>query len=419
MDESARSRRCHVCTRVGSPASLLAMETRRRGIACLHATDAGTTHRFAVAEPADHLGNPSLSSGRALAEFVTRHGVLLDVLGMGVLITGESGVGKSELALELITRGNGLVADDVVEISRIAPDTLEGRCPECCKDFLEVRGLGMLNIRTIFGETAVRPRKNLKLIVHSRSRQAALSRTRAPAADASTEEILGVRVRKVMIPVAAGRNLAVLVEAAVRNYVLQLRGIDSTQEFIRRQEQHFGREPEATDDAASQHAASTPSHAARPGHRPVRLGQEHRAEGAGGQRLLLRRQPAGESAAWPGRLPWRRRATRSVAVSVDVRSGPTCVNCRDNRRPARSRHRPARAVPRRQDRHAGQALLRDAPPPSAFGRQSHPAGMHRGRTRAAARNRRAGPSHRHQRPDRHMRCAPGSKTSSAYGRVRA
>ena len=103
--------------------------------------------------------------GRALAEFVTRHGVFLDVLGMGVLITGDSGVGKSELALELITRGSGLVADDVVELYHIAPETLEGRCPELLQDFLEVRGLGMLNIRTMFGETAVRVRKNLKLIV--------------------------------------------------------------------------------------------------------------------------------------------------------------------------------------------------------------------------------------------------------------
>jgi hypothetical protein len=82
-----------------------------------------------------------------------------------VLLTGESGVGKSELALELITRGGGLVADDVVELYHIAPETLEGRCPELLRDFLEVRGLGMLNIRTIFGETAVRVRKNLKLIV--------------------------------------------------------------------------------------------------------------------------------------------------------------------------------------------------------------------------------------------------------------
>jgi HPr kinase/phosphorylase len=182
--------------------------------------------------------------GRALAEFVTRHGVLLDVLGMGVLLTGDSGVGKSELALELITRGGGLVADDVVELYHIAPETLEGRSPELLRDFLEVRGLGMLNIRTIFGETAVRVRKNLKLIVQlERPVGGVIPGLERLPLTASFEEIMNVSVRKVLLPVAAGRNLAVLVEAAVRNYVLQLRGIDSTQEFIRRQEQHFGREP--------------------------------------------------------------------------------------------------------------------------------------------------------------------------------
>jgi len=181
--------------------------------------------------------------GRALAEFVTRHGVLLDVLGMGVLLTGDSGVGKSELALELITRGSGLVADDVVELYHIAPETLEGRSPELLKDFLEVRGLGMLNIRTIFGETAVRVRKNLKLIVQlERPVGGVIPGLERLPLTASFEEIMGVSIRKVLLPVAAGRNLAVLVEAAVRNYVLQLRGIDSTQDFIKRQEQHFGRD---------------------------------------------------------------------------------------------------------------------------------------------------------------------------------
>jgi HPr kinase/phosphorylase len=179
--------------------------------------------------------------GRALAEFVTRHGVFLDVLGMGVLITGESGVGKSELALELISRGSGLVADDVVELYHIAPDTLEGRSPELLKDFLEVRGLGMLNIRTIFGETAVRRRKNLKLIVQLEKPVGGnLPGVERLPLNASAEEILNVNVRKVQLPVAAGRNLAVLAEAAVRNYVLQLRGIDSTQEFIQRQEKYLG-----------------------------------------------------------------------------------------------------------------------------------------------------------------------------------
>ncbi len=178
--------------------------------------------------------------GRALAESTTRHGVLLDVLGMGVMLTGDSGVGKSELALELVTRGSGLVADDVVELYHIAPDTLEGRCPELLKDFLEVRGLGMLNIRTIFGETSVRVRKNLKLIVKlERPFAGVISGLDRLPLNATTEDVLGVRVRQVMLPVAAGRNLAVLVEAAVRNYVLQLRGIDSTQEFVQRQERAF------------------------------------------------------------------------------------------------------------------------------------------------------------------------------------
>ena len=174
---------------------------------------------------------------KALAESVERHGVLMDVLGLGVLITGESGVGKSELGLELISRGHGLVADDVVEISRLAPDTLEGRCPPMLKDFIEVRGLGLLDVRTIFGETAVRPKMKLKLIAHLDKPPAAGSHDvteRLPLAEQS-EEILGVTVRKVVIPVAAGRNLAVLLEAAVRNYILQLRGIHSGAEFVARQ----------------------------------------------------------------------------------------------------------------------------------------------------------------------------------------
>jgi HPr kinase/phosphorylase len=173
---------------------------------------------------------------KALAETVERHGVFMDVLGLGVLITGESGVGKSELGLELISRGHGLVADDVVKISRIAANALEGRCPRMLIDFIEVRGLGLLNIRTIFGETAVRRKMKLRLIAHLERPQPGVRdpAERLPLAELS-EEILGVPVRKVIVPVAAGRNLAVLVEAAVRNEILKLRGIDSTAEFLARQ----------------------------------------------------------------------------------------------------------------------------------------------------------------------------------------
>jgi HPr kinase/phosphorylase len=178
--------------------------------------------------------------GKALADSIERHGVFMDVLGLGVLITGDSGVGKSELGLELISRGHGLVADDVVEISRIAANTIEGRCPPMLKDFLEVRGLGLLNIRTIFGETAVRPKMRLKLVAHLEkpSQSARDSIERLPLADMS-EEVLGITIRRVVIPVAAGRNLAVLIEAAVRNHILQLRGVDSMAEFLARQKKEL------------------------------------------------------------------------------------------------------------------------------------------------------------------------------------
>jgi HPr kinase/phosphorylase len=178
---------------------------------------------------------------RTLAQSTTLHGVFLDVLEMGVLITGASAIGKSELALELISRGHGLIADDVVELFRVSPDTLEGRCPALLRDFLEVRGIGVLNIRTIFGETAVRPRKVLKLIVHleefSDEQFSELDRLEVKG---SFQDVIDVPIRKVTIPVAAGRNLAVLVEAAVRNYVLQIRGVDSTREFIERQQKLLG-----------------------------------------------------------------------------------------------------------------------------------------------------------------------------------
>jgi HPr kinase/phosphorylase len=177
---------------------------------------------------------------QALAESTTMHGVLLEVLGMGVLLTGSSAIGKSELALELITRGHRLIADDVVELHHVAPDTLEGRCPTLLQDFLEVRGLGILNIRTLFGETAVKTKKNLRLIVHLK-KPANLAELGEGRLDmhASTESILGVDIPKVRIPVTAGRNLAVLVEVAARNHILHMRGINSAQQFIERQQQQI------------------------------------------------------------------------------------------------------------------------------------------------------------------------------------
>ena len=169
------------------------------------------------------------------ADRCTIHGVFMDILGLGVLITGESGLGKSELGLELISRGNGLVADDAVDLYRINQDTIEGRCPELLMNLLEVRGIGLLDIRCIFGETAVRREMRLKLIVHLVRRETLERDYERIPYEPLTQDVLGVPVRKVVIQVVAGRNIAVLVEAAVRNTILQLRGIDTYQEFVERQ----------------------------------------------------------------------------------------------------------------------------------------------------------------------------------------
>jgi HPr kinase/phosphorylase len=165
----------------------------------------------------------------------TMHGVFMDILGLGVMITGESGLGKSELGLELISRGNGLVADDAVDLFRINQTTIEGRCPDLLQNLMEVRGIGLLDIRAIFGETAVRRRMRLKLIVHLvRLETFERDYERMPSVPL-TQDVIGIPVRKVVIQVVAGRNIAVLVEAAVRNTILQLRGINTYEDFAVRQ----------------------------------------------------------------------------------------------------------------------------------------------------------------------------------------
>jgi HPr kinase/phosphorylase len=179
--------------------------------------------------------------GQLFAERTTRHGVFMDILGLGVLLTGESGLGKSELGLELISRGHGLVADDAVDLYRVSQTSLEGRCPELLLNLLEVRGIGLLDIKSIFGETAVRRKMRLKLIVHLVRKETLEREFERLPYEPLYEDILDVPVRKAVIAVDAGRNLAVLVEAAVRNTILQLRGIDTYREFIERHQKAMGR----------------------------------------------------------------------------------------------------------------------------------------------------------------------------------
>jgi HPr kinase/phosphorylase len=185
----------------------------------------------AVLDHLQHFASLHLSDKTIL------HGVFLEVLGMGVLLTGDPAVGKSELALELISRGNRLIADDAPEFTRIAPDIVSGACPHLLREFLEVRGLGVINIRAMFGDNSIKHNKYLRLIVHlKRMNDEQITAMERLHPQAGSREILGVVIPKVTIPVAPGRNLAILVEAAVRNHLLRLKGYDATAMFIERQQ---------------------------------------------------------------------------------------------------------------------------------------------------------------------------------------
>ncbi len=171
-----------------------------------------------------------------MAERMSVHGVFMEVLGVGVLLTGDAAVGKSELALALLCQGHRLIADDVPEFSRIAPDTLMGSCPKLLRDFLEVRGLGVLNIRHMYGDSAVTLKKELHLIVHLRGMSgqelACMDRLEGSY---SNRCLLGLEIPVITVPVAPGRNLAVLVEAAVLNHSLKQRGYDASLDISERQ----------------------------------------------------------------------------------------------------------------------------------------------------------------------------------------
>jgi len=173
--------------------------------------------------------------GGELAEKTTIHGVFLEVHGMGVLLTGEASVGKSELALELITRNHRLVADDAPEFFRAGPDIVRGRSPEMLRDFLEVRGLGVLNIRAMYGDSAIKLSKDLRLIVRL-ERMASGDMHRVDRLQGSYQKrtVLDIEVPEVTLPVAPGRNLAVLIEAAVRDHILLRKGYNASEAFIKR-----------------------------------------------------------------------------------------------------------------------------------------------------------------------------------------
>lgn len=164
------------------------------------------------------------------ASETTLHGVLMDVYGIGVLLLGESGTGKSECALDLVTRGHRLVADDVVEMVRESDRIVIGRGPSRIRHHMEIRGLGIINIRDLFGVAAIRHRKRIELVIRLEAWRPEEEYDRL-GVEEQTYPIMGVPIPTLQIPVSAGRNVAILVEVAARNHLLKLMGIHAARNF--------------------------------------------------------------------------------------------------------------------------------------------------------------------------------------------
>ena len=170
---------------------------------------------------------------KSLSETITVHGVLIDVFGEGVLITGESGIGKSEAALELIKRGHRLVSDDAVEIRKVDDDTLIGNAPDVTRDFIELRGVGVIDVKSIFGLESVKPEQKIDFVINIEEWDKNKEYDRLGNADEYVD-FLGNKVLKYTLPLRPGRNLAVIVEATAVNYRQRTLGYNAVDELYRR-----------------------------------------------------------------------------------------------------------------------------------------------------------------------------------------
>jgi HPr kinase/phosphorylase len=206
----------------------LAGESERAGVPLL---------RTALTTPVAIARLTTLLEDR-LAPREMRHGVLMDILGLGVLLTGESGIGKSECALDLVVRGHRLVADDTVEVRCRGEAVLIGTCPELTRHHVEIRGLGLVNVTDLFGVSATRSSKRVELVVHLERWEAGREYERL-GLDSTAIEILGISIPLVTMPVAPGRNLAMLVEVAARNQLLRSRGRHAAQLLAARLERRL------------------------------------------------------------------------------------------------------------------------------------------------------------------------------------
>jgi HPr kinase/phosphorylase len=204
------------------PAAL--SETAERMAVPLLRTSNGTPHAMSrLGSVLDNL----------LAPRTTIHGVLMDILGLGVLMIGESGIGKSECALDLVVRGHRLVADDTVELRCRAESFVLGSCPELTRHHMEIRGLGLINIQDLFGVASTRTSKRVELVVQLERWEPGREYDRLGLDDARYD-VMGVQIPMIRMPVAPGRNIAILVEVAARNQLLRTRGAHAAQALVDR-----------------------------------------------------------------------------------------------------------------------------------------------------------------------------------------
>ncbi len=224
----ARDIPCILMTGGFDPPAELPLEAERAGVPLLATTLPTPTA----------IGRVTALLEDTLAERTIVHAVLMDILGLGVLIVGESGIGKSECALDLVVRGHRLVADDTVELRRRAESVLIGTCPELTRNHMEVRGLGVINIKDLFGVASTRSSKRVELVVQLERWEPGCEYDRL-GLDDETYEIVGLHIPLIRMPVAPGRNVAILVEVAARNQLLRSRGHHAARRFAARLEREL------------------------------------------------------------------------------------------------------------------------------------------------------------------------------------
>jgi HPr kinase/phosphorylase len=181
-----------------------------------------------------------------LAPRDTVHGVLMDILGLGVLMVGESGIGKSECALDLVVRGHRLVSDDVVELHCRAGSFIIGTCPELTRHHMEIRGLGLINVQDLFGVASTRSSKRVELVVQLERWEHGREYDRL-GLDEQSYEVLGTRIPMIRMPVAPGRNISILVEVAARNQLLRARGHHAARRLVSRLNEQLAPPPSDVD----------------------------------------------------------------------------------------------------------------------------------------------------------------------------